>query len=349
MAHNDNILIMVDEEDPVNELVRNTNTSLIEHSEDDILIFFSSDDEEFQRLSSDTCRQSGTGQPLRQHDDDIIEVVEEGLPCHSPPNDGHNEVIEEENGEYDYSPQQVFFLRELRRMDSQRYRVSNIVYLFGFLQQFLERVQSSVDVEDNLSRGFDSLVAHLGNSENIRPQDIVTLYIHHHALNAPVAIPFVRFEELTGDIILRGMEHVAQSNTSFTFDSTMTVRLHIVRNPAAVGRGNGRLTKKELITLEAFTNRKTTRGGCLTKIENSDNLCLGRAIAVALYFLKHASQPRDVSKKERRQRYTEREAFLRDAGVQTIATHELYRRAGLRLERVWKVVPLGGLPNMSKE
>ena len=124
----------------------------------------------------------------------------------------------------------------------------------------------------------------------------------------------MKYGEVRAEDILKAFDHVAQSKTSFAFDTRMSFKVTVVRNPDSVGAGRGRVTTRRTKTVKNFMANKRS----VLRINNEDDLCLGRAIATALFL---------VSKKPGR---AERKSFLEDRrNVQTNATLELYREASV--------------------
>ena len=123
--------------------------------------------------------------------------------------------------------------------------------------------------------------------------DRVGLLIRHPGLDTPILIPFRKRDQLDAETILRHMEEVQQSNTTFTLDDQMTWQVTRITIPAGSGdddddddddddedfvrpramyRGN---------LEELFAAKSSGHGGCIISIKNTDDLCLARALVTA--------------------------------------------------------------------
>ena len=124
------------------------------------------------------------------------------------------------------------------------------------------------------------------------PEDRVGLQIRHPGLDKPILIPFRQRDQLDAETILKHMEAVQQSNTTFRLDDEMAWQVTRIAVPAGSGdaddddddddeefvrpramyRGN---------LEELYAAKASGHGGCIIRVNNTDDLCLARALVTA--------------------------------------------------------------------
>ena len=120
------------------------------------------------------------------------------------------------------------------------------------------------------------------------PQDRVGLLIRHPGLDTPILIPFRQRDQLDAETILRHMEEVQQSNTTFRLDDEMAWQVTRIAVPA--GSGDDDDDDDDFVRPRAmyrgnldelYAAKATGHGGCIIRINNTDDLCLARALVTA--------------------------------------------------------------------
>ena len=106
----------------------------------------------------------------------------------------------------------------------------------------------------------------------VPPQDQERVLIHSNRLEYPITFPFMSPERLTTERILAEFQRVIQSNQEFRLYDTVDVNVIHVSMPSG-GKGNNRSE----INLEKHLEKKTS----IVRIQNNDDLCMARALAVA--------------------------------------------------------------------
>ena len=110
-------------------------------------------------------------------------------------------------------------------------------------------------------------------TQGMNPTDQVRFVLRSDQLQTPISIPFLPLEELTTERILSNVEKVVQSNEDFRLNDTVTIDIIRVEMP----RGSGRLKRTTLNIRDHLKKKKS-----VICINNKDNLCLARALAVSI-------------------------------------------------------------------
>ena len=126
-------------------------------------------------------------------------------------------------------------------------------------------------------------------------QDRVGLLIRHPGLDRPILIPFRRRDQLDAETILRHMEQVQQSNTSFHLDDKMTwqvTRIGITGGKGGDDAPSGTADDDDEDFIrrrrmyrgnfeQLYAAKASGHGGSIIRINNTDDLCLARSLVTA--------------------------------------------------------------------
>ena len=118
---------------------------------------------------------------------------------------------------------------------------------------------------------FDRLIEDVTEGMNLTDQ--VRFVLRSDQLQTPISIPFCPLEELTVEKVLSNVEKVVQSNEDFRLNDTVTIDIIHVEMP----RGSGKL-KRTTLDIRDHLKKKQS----VIPINNKDNLCLARALAVSI-------------------------------------------------------------------
>ena len=112
-------------------------------------------------------------------------------------------------------------------------------------------------------------------TRDMSKKDQVRFVLRSQQLDTPISIPFLPLEQLTNERIFSQIERVIQSNQDFRLNDTVTVDLiHVV---APEGSGKSKF-KRTTLNIREYLKKK----GSVITINNTDNLCLARALSVAV-------------------------------------------------------------------
>ena len=110
-------------------------------------------------------------------------------------------------------------------------------------------------------------------------RDQVRFVLRSVQLNTPISIPFLPLVQLTPERVFSAVQRVMQSNRDFRLNDTVTVDLIHVEAPQGSGR-----SKRNVVNIKEYLHKK----GSVITIKNHDNLCLARALVVAIAKVENA-------------------------------------------------------------
>ena len=143
----------------------------------------------------------------------------------------------------------------------------------------------------------------------------VRLMINNHYLHRPIYIPFGKRNQINAEVILEAIKNVLNSNEEFLIDGFLEV------NIIHVEAYQGGRTQKGFVNYQT----KQKKSKAYIQIENTDNMCMARAIVVSKAFVDNDPQYdtiRDSCKKDKK---TTRER----KDMQTIRAKALCEAAGV--------------------
>ena len=162
-----------------------------------------------------------------------------------------------------------YAIENVRQVKSKKFRTTATDYSVRFnnaaadfdLIQSYERTQ----------RIFEHLLNDVTNGMD--EEDQVRFVLRSTQLETPISLPFMSVQQLTPERVFSQIERVVQSNRDFRLNDTVLVDLVHVEAP----QGSG-IKKRDLIDLKDFLHKKKS----IVRIKNEDDLCLARALVVAI-------------------------------------------------------------------
>ena len=112
-------------------------------------------------------------------------------------------------------------------------------------------------------------------TQDMNEKDQVRFVLRSNQLDKPISLPFMPVEQLTSERLFSQFERVIQSNQDFRLNDTLTVDIIHVVAP----QGSGKRSKRTTLDLREYLRKK---GSVITIKNNNDNLCLARALVVAV-------------------------------------------------------------------
>ena len=108
---------------------------------------------------------------------------------------------------------------------------------------------------------------------DMNKKDQIRFVLRSDQLDTPISLPFLPVEQLTTERVFSQIERVIQSNQDFRLNDTVTIdMIHVV-----APQGSGR-SKCTIANIHEYLKKKKS----IININNDDNLCLARALAVAV-------------------------------------------------------------------
>ena len=223
------------------------------------------------------------------------------------------EVDESQYGGGDEDAESFYTISEARQVKSKKFRTTAMDYSVRFndlkdlnLIQEYERTQ----------RIFEQLLSDVTNG--MGESDLIRFVLRTEQLDKPISLPFMPVSRLTPERVFSQIERVVQSHQEFRLDESVIVDIVHVEMPQGKGK-----RKRDNINLEGYLESKRS----VVRIRNNDDLCLARAIVVA------------IAKADGDKRY--KTLVDRRIPAQEKAARELHEKAG---------VPLGpcGIPEVKQ-
>ena len=167
-------------------------------------------------------------------------------------------------------PEKEFYHKEsVKKHHSKKFGMTATDHIIRF-----NTVLSELDLLESYERTqaiFEQLLKDV--TQGMNEKDHVWFVLRSDQLDTPISIPFVTVEQLTTEHVFSQIERVIQSNRDFRLNDTVTVDIIHVVEPQASGR-----SKRTTLNIREYLKKK----GSVITINNNDNLCLARALVVAV-------------------------------------------------------------------
>ena len=241
------------------ELIRNIN-------EDEILRGVNDNGDLVRNIDEHELEGEQTGRGENQNVDSIPTINDERSNNQEDEQTGRGmkRKVENQNEEQE---QDYYQIKPIREHHSQKFNMTAKNYGVHF-----NNVLDDVDLLESRKRTygiFDHLIKDV--TEGMNSYDQVRFVLSSNQLQTPIAIPFCPLEELTTEKVLSHVEKVVQSNEDFRLDNTVNIDIIRVEMP----QGSGRF-KRTTLNIRDYLRKKKS----VILINNRDNLCLARALAV---------------------------------------------------------------------
>ena len=167
-------------------------------------------------------------------------------------------------------PEKDFYEKEsVTKHKSKKFRMTATDHTIRF-----NNVLSELDLIESYERT-QAIFEHLLNdvTQDMNEKDQVRFVLRSEQLDTPISIPFMTVEQLTTERVFSQIERVIQSNRDFRLNDTVTVDIIHVEAPQGSGR-----SKRTILNINDYLHKKRS----IITIQNNDNLCLARALVVAI-------------------------------------------------------------------
>ena len=166
-------------------------------------------------------------------------------------------------------PEKDFYHKEsVTKHKSKKFRMTAMDHTIRF-----NNVLSELDLIESYERTqtiFEHLLKDV--TRDMNEKDHVRFVLRSDQLDTPISMPFMPVEQLTTERVFSQIERVIQSNRDFRLNDTVTVDIIHVKAPQGSGR------KRTTLNIREYLRQK----GSVITINNNDNLCLARALVVAV-------------------------------------------------------------------
>ena len=130
-------------------------------------------------------------------------------------------------------------------------------------------------------------------TEGMNERDQVRFVLRSTQLDTPISIPFMPVIQLTTERVFSKIERVIQSNRDFRLNDTVTVDIIHVEAPQGSGKSR---RKRDILDIREYLHKKRS----IITIRNNDNLCLARALVVAIAKIENAPNYRTLIRSDKR-------------------------------------------------
>ena len=191
-------------------------------------------------------------------DGDWIWDVEENVQT------GHGEKRKSTNADEGIStstlPKENFYVIEnVKQVKSKKFRTTAMNYSVRFnnTENDLDLIESYERTQEIFEHLLDNITSGMNEKDQVR------FVLRSTQLDTPISLPFMAVQQLTPERVFSQIERVIQSNRDFRLNDTVVV--DIVHKPAH-------------IDITEFLRKKRS----VVTIQNKDDLCLARALVVAI-------------------------------------------------------------------
>ena len=226
-------------------------------------------------------------------DDEIVRNVEEDVQTGRGRKRKSDEVNEGASTSATLPEENFYVIESVKQTKSKKFRMAAKDYTIRF-----NNTVSDLDLIESYER-VQQIFEHLLNdvTAGMNEKDQARFVLRSTQLNTPISLPFMPVLQLTPERVFSQIERVIQSNRDFRLNDTVTVDIVHVEAPQGSG---GR--KRTLFDIGEFLHKKRS----VITIENNDDLCLARALVVAI--AKIEKDPKYKSLADSRKTVQERKA-----------------------------------------
>ena len=169
----------------------------------------------------------------------------------------------------DEASNSFYTVSEVRQVKSKKYRTTAMDYSVRFND--LEDLDLIREYE-RTQQIFEQLLNDV--TQGMRESDLVRFVLRSSQLETPISLPFMPLSRLTPERVFSQIERVVQSNQDFRLNESVIVDIVHVEMP----NGSGKRKQRDNIDLMSYLQNKRS----IVSIKNKDDLCLARALVVAI-------------------------------------------------------------------
>ena len=221
----------------------------------------------------------------RVYENDVIPCIDEDEVQTGRGQKRKNESDDESESE-DEQGQYYYQLESSKKYHSKKFdmtatdhkvRFNNVLADFDLLQSY----ESTMKI-------FHHLLEEV--KEGMAPNDKIRFILRSEQLDTPISLPFMTVEQLTTERVYSQFERVIQSNQEFRLNDTVIIDINHVVAPEGSGR-----SKRTIFNIRDHLKQKKS----IVCINNTDDLCLARALAVAIARIENDPKYKHISKSDR--------------------------------------------------
>ena len=184
--------------------------------------------------------------------------------------------------------QEYYRIQPVKEYHSNKFNMSGKNYRVQF-----NNALDNVDLLESQNRTydiFDRLIKDV--TQGMNSTDQVQFVLQSNQLQFPISLPFCALEELTTEKVFSQVEKVVQSNEEFRLNDAVNIDIKRVQMPQGSGKSRGRRTTYDL---REYLKKKKS----VICINNNDNYCLARALAVSIARIEKDPQYAQITRPSR--------------------------------------------------
>ena len=166
------------------------------------------------------------------------------------------------------TPEKFYTINEVRQVKAKKFRTTAVDYSVHFND--LEDLDLIREYE-RTQEIFEQLLTDV--TEGVRESDLIRFVLRTDQLDKPISLPFMPVSRLTPERVFSQIERVVQSKQELRLNESAIVDIIHVEMPSGSGKQNRN-------NIELFSYLQNKRS--IVTIKNKDNLCLARALVVAI-------------------------------------------------------------------
>ena len=306
-SHSNEIIVISsdsEEEEPTSHSEEEEPTS---HSNEIIVISSDSEkgepipdiDDEGSNTEEDEleCEQTGRGVKRKagnqnvdlsdsEDDDTIPNVSNEGSNSEEDEEQTGRGMKRKAENQHVEQEQDYYQIKPIREHHSQKFNMTAKNYSVHF-NNTLDDV-NLLESRDRTYGIFQHLLEDV--TKDMNPKDQVRFVLRSDQLQSAISMPFCSLEELTVEKVLSTVEKVVQSNEEFRLNDMVNIDLIRVEMPQGSGR-----SKRTTLNIRDYLKKKRS----VILINNKDDLCLARALAVSIARIEQDPQYGSIAKSNR--------------------------------------------------
>ena len=171
-------------------------------------------------------------------------------------------------GNVDEASESFYTVNEVRQVKSKKYRTTAVDYSVRFNDlKDLDLIREY----ERTQRIFEQLLNDV--TRGMEESDLIRFVLRSEQLDKPISLPFMPLSRLTPERVFSQIERVVQSHQDFRLNESVIVDIVHVEMPNGSGK-----RKRDDIDLESYLQNKRS----VVSIKNKDDLCLARALVVAI-------------------------------------------------------------------
>ena len=215
-------------------------------------------------------------------DDWIWDVEEQTGRGKKRKNDEVDETSSEDDEGSISSENNFYTIEQVRQTRSKKFRMAAMDYEIRFNNN--ERDLDLIQGYERTQQIFEHLLNDV--TTGMKDEDQVRFVLRSEQLDKPISLPFMPVQRLTPERIFSQIERVVQSNQDFRLNDTVIVDIVHIESPQG---GKGR--KRTQLNIEEFLCKKHS----IITIQNKDDLCLARALVVAIARIEKAENYKSIA------------------------------------------------------